>query len=147
MLVAAARPNPPLGDLGERVCLGPSAGATRGTEERAFPLGSGPRYMICVTLFCTLRESENTRTCENCTRNTRACENCTRNASDSRISVCFLTRTLRKNVRQNLIPWPLPIWPTYASEPQRRVRDFCVSLLDLSELRQALNFPSRAGNL
>ena len=21
------------------------------------PLGSGPRYMICVTLFCTLRES------------------------------------------------------------------------------------------
>ena len=31
-------------------------------------LGSGPRYMICVTLFCTLRESENTRTCENCTR-------------------------------------------------------------------------------
>ena len=36
---------------------------------------------------------------------------------------------------------------TYASEPQRRVRDFCVSLLDLSELRQALNFPSRAGKL
>ena len=33
------------------------------------PVGSGPRYMICVTLFCTLRESENTRTCENCTRN------------------------------------------------------------------------------
>ena len=32
-------------------------------------LGSGPRYMIRVTLFCTLRESENTRTCENCTRN------------------------------------------------------------------------------
>ena len=29
-------------------------------------LGSGPRYMICVTLFCTLSESENTRTCENC---------------------------------------------------------------------------------
>ena len=28
-------------------------------------LGSGPRYMICVTLFCTLSESENTRTCEN----------------------------------------------------------------------------------
>ena len=24
--------------------------------------------MICVTLFCTLRESESTRTCENCTR-------------------------------------------------------------------------------
>ena len=29
------------------------------------PVGSGLRYMICVTLFCTLRESENTRTCEN----------------------------------------------------------------------------------
>ena len=38
-------------------------------------------------------------------------------------------------------------WGTYASEPQRRVRDFCVSLSDLSELRQALNFPSQAGNL
>ena len=31
-------------------------------------IGSDPRYMICVTLFCTLRESENTQTCENCTR-------------------------------------------------------------------------------
>ena len=37
--------------------------------------------------------------------------------------------------------------PTYASEPQRCVRDFCVSLSDLSEVRLALNFPSRAGNL
>ena len=36
---------------------------------------------------------------------------------------------------------------TYASEPQLRVRDFCVSLSDLSELRRALNFPSRACNL
>ena len=36
---------------------------------------------------------------------------------------------------------------TYASEPQRCVRDFCVSLSDLSEVRLALNFPSRAGNL
>ena len=36
---------------------------------------------------------------------------------------------------------------TYASEPQQRVRDFCVSLTDLSELRRALNFPSLAGNL
>ena len=35
----------------------------------------------------------------------------------------------------------------YASEPQRRVRDFCFSLSDLSELKQALNFPSRAGHL
>ena len=36
---------------------------------------------------------------------------------------------------------------TYASKPQRRVRDFCVSLSDLSELGRALNFPSRVGNL
>ena len=36
---------------------------------------------------------------------------------------------------------------TYASEPQRRVWDFCISLPDLSEVRRALNFPSRAGNL
>ena len=42
-------------------------------------LGSGPRYMICVTLFCTLSESENTRTCENYTRF----------ACDSLMSVCF----------------------------------------------------------
>ena len=28
-------------------------------------LGSGPRYMICVTLFCTLRESKNLRPFEN----------------------------------------------------------------------------------
>ena len=27
---------------------------------------TGPRYMICVTHFCTLRESENTWTCKNC---------------------------------------------------------------------------------
>ena len=35
--------------------------------------------MICVTLFCTLRKSENTRTCENCTRF----------ACNSLMSVCF----------------------------------------------------------
>ena len=35
---------------------------------------------------------------------------------------------------------------TYASEPQLPGWDFCVSLLDLSELK-ALNFPSRAGHL
>ena len=34
-----------------------------------------------------------------------------------------------------------------ASEPQRRVRDFCFSLSDTSELRRALNFPSRASHL
>ena len=36
---------------------------------------------------------------------------------------------------------------TYASEPQRRVRDFCSSLSELSELWRALNFPSRASRL
>ena len=40
------------------------------------PIGSGPRYMIRVTLFCTLRESENTRTCENCTRNAQRAKTC-----------------------------------------------------------------------
>ena len=43
-------------------------------------LGSGPRYMTRVTLFCT------------------------RFACNSRMSVCFLTRATCKNVRQNLIP-------------------------------------------
>ena len=54
--------------------------ATAADSEHALclcSLGSGPRYMICVTLFCTMRESENTWTCENCTwkriaRETRA---------------------------------------------------------------------------
>ena len=58
-------------------------------------LGSGPRYIIRVTLFCTLRESENTRTCENCTlsresENTLTCENCKLFTCNSRMSVCFL---------------------------------------------------------
>ena len=48
---------------------------------------------------------------------------------------------------QNDSDLPIALLGTYASEPQRRVRDFCVSLSDLSELRRALNFPSRAGNL
>ena len=29
---------------------------------------SGPRYMVCVTHFCTLRESKTLRPCENRTR-------------------------------------------------------------------------------
>ena len=41
----------------------------------------------------------------------------------------------------------LQIQHTYASEPQQRVWDFCFSLLDLSELRRALNFLSQAGHL
>ena len=59
-------------------------------------LGSFPRYMICVTLFCMLRESKNTRTSENFTQK--------RNACNSRLSVCFLTCAKYKNLRQNLIP-------------------------------------------
>ena len=31
-----------------------------------FAIGSGPRYMNCVTLFCKLHESENSWTYENC---------------------------------------------------------------------------------
>ena len=49
-----------------------------GRRLRWCSIGSGPKYMICVTLFCTLRESENTQTCENRTRF----------ACDSRMSVC-----------------------------------------------------------
>ena len=60
-------------------------------------LGSGPRYMICVTHFCPLRESENTRFA--CNSRMAVCFAC-----DSRTAVCFLTRTTCKNVRQNLIP-------------------------------------------
>ena len=64
-------------------------------------LGSGLRYMICLTRSCTLRKSENTRTCENCTRS--ACNSCF--ACNSRMSVCFLTHATCKNVQHNLIPW------------------------------------------
>ena len=34
-------------------------------QHRQWPLGSGPRYMMCVTHFCTLRESKNLRPCDN----------------------------------------------------------------------------------
>ena len=61
-------------------------------------LGSGPRYMICVTLFCTLRESQNTRPCENSTRN--ACDSrialCFGNACDFRIWPCVFSRNMQK---------------------------------------------------
>ena len=55
-------------------------------------VGSGLRYMICITLFCTLHESKNTRQCENSTRlkNTRPCEK----------QPCFF---YSHNVRQNMI--------------------------------------------
>ena len=46
-------------------------------------------------------------------------------------------------VRINLKQGP----STYASEPQRRVRNFCSSLSEQSELWRALNFPSRVSRL
>ena len=66
---AAGRSVPPLAQrpAGGHPGSGGGGGAPQRTGRRA--LGSGPRYMIRVTLFfCTLRESENSRTCENCTR-------------------------------------------------------------------------------
>ena len=51
--------------------------------------------MIYVILFCTMRESENTRTCENCTRN----------AYNSRMSVWIV----QKSVTRIIYLGPLPI--------------------------------------
>ena len=53
-------------------------------------LGSGQRYMICVTLFCMLHKSKNTWTCKNHT--SFACDSCMQ---------C-------KNMLQNLIPLATP---------------------------------------
>ena len=59
-------------------------------------LGSGPRYMICVTLFCTLRESENTRTCQNCTRLFSGSRNVQKRATKSHTSgYCLLQVVLK----------------------------------------------------
>ena len=56
-----------------------------GTSSDSFPLTrQWPEVSDFVARFCTLRESENTRTCENCTR--FACK------------VCFLTRATCKKV-------------------------------------------------
>ena len=77
------------------------------------PLGSGQRYMICVTLFCMLRESENTLTCKNCRRN--ACNvrvfSDSRNACNSRMSVCFLTHAMCKTCYKIWYLWQLPTVP------------------------------------
>ena len=67
-------------------------------------LGSGPRYMICVTLFCTMRVSKNTRTCENSTLFKEHTDMRTRKACNSYMSMCSLTCSTCKNVLQNLIP-------------------------------------------
>ena len=67
------------------------------------------------------------------------------------IKVCSHFRWLHQEVENDL--WydvesiATEVCGTYASEHQLRVWNFCVSLSDLSELRRALNFPSRAGNL
>ena len=61
-------------------------------------VGSCPRYMICVTFFCTLCESENTRTCENHT-----CFAC-----NSRMSVCFWLAQRAKTCNKIWYLWPLP---------------------------------------
>ena len=71
-----------------------------------FALGSGPRYMICVTLLCTLCKSENTRCTSQKTLGTRK--------THARMATCFLTRSTCKNVLQNLIPlataYFAPLW-------------------------------------
>ena len=51
-----------------------------------------PEVSDFVARFCTLRKSENTRTCENCTHF------CTHFACNSRMSVCFLTCATWKKV-------------------------------------------------
>ena len=59
-------------------------------------IGSGSRYMIRVTLLCTLCESKNTRTCEDRTqthgRFACPCNFCVR---FSHVRVCFLTCMLK----------------------------------------------------
>ena len=42
-----------------------AAAAADSVAVLATRLGSGPRYMIHITLFCTLRESKNLLPCEN----------------------------------------------------------------------------------
>ena len=53
-----------------------------------------PEVPDFVARFCTLRESNNTRPCENRTRN----------AYDSRMAVCYLTRARAKKCDTNHIP-------------------------------------------
>ena len=66
-------------------------------------ISSGPRYMICVTLFarCTSQKTHGHAriACE-----TGAILACPCFTCNSGMSVCFLTRATCKNVLQNLIP-------------------------------------------
>ena len=55
--------------------------------------------------------------------------------------------TLHSWVQNGILSFGTTTWSTYASEPQQRVQDFCLSLSDLSELWRALNVPSRAGHV
>ena len=76
--IASAKRGIPAGPRFEaRVPLAPLGRGAKVTE-RLCGLGSGPRYMIRVTLFYF--------------------------ACNSRMSVCFVTRATCKNVRQNLRP-------------------------------------------
>ena len=55
-----------------KLCRRASPTAGHWFSSQNLQLDSGPRYMICATLFWTLRESNNTRPCENRTRFKRA---------------------------------------------------------------------------
>ena len=83
-----------------------------GSAPAQLGLGSGPRYMICV-LLRRLRESENTRTCENCTRN--ACNlrmSVQKRATKSDTSGHWAGRTARSNTGRFRVGcsrcWPRP---------------------------------------
>ena len=70
-------------------------------------IGSGQRYMICVTLLarCASQKTHGHARIARESENTRTCENSTRFWCDSRMSVCFLTCATCQKVLQNLIPW------------------------------------------
>ena len=101
-----------------------------------------PEVSDFVARFCTLRESENTQTCENRTQNsqkthghariarenTRTCESSTQNSCDSRMSVCFLTCATCKKVTLIIYLRPLlisPPNPHYMAFAKKQKRNFC----------------------
>ena len=61
-------------------------------------VSSGPRYMICVTLFCTMHRSKNTL--PSCAMHSfHMCL-----AYNSRMAVCFFTCSTCKNIFKNDLP-------------------------------------------
>ena len=66
-------------------------------------LGSGLRYMICVTHYCTLRESENLLPCKNSIGDARI-------VCYSRMAVGFFTCATCKNCDKIWYLGPLPTW-------------------------------------